>query len=231
MMGARFDPLPPTPAALFWRRVAATPDLVALREKRHGLWRAITWRDYGAMARRVAHALATLGLRRGDVSSVLSENRPEWLYCDLGAQSLGVIGNGIYTTSAANQVAYILKDSRSGIVFVEDEEQLDKALAIREGCPDLRHIVVVAPALLDDDLHVGLVPRPDLDGAVERCQHDDPRILIVATNFLERANAIQLRHAQVEQRHIGMMLLPKIDCFAAIACLADYDHVCFASDE
>lgn len=139
----RFDPLPPTPAALFWQRVAATPDLVAMREKRHGLWRAYTWAEYGAKVRQVAHAFAALGLARGDVVSVLSENRPEWLFCDFGAQSLGVIGNGIYTTNSPGQVAYILQDSRSRIVFVEDEEQLDKILTVRDQCPDLRHAVVI----------------------------------------------------------------------------------------
>jgi long-chain acyl-CoA synthetase len=212
MTGTRFDPLPPTPIALFWRRVAATPGLAALREKRHGLWRAIAWRDYGAKVRRVAHALAALGLGRGDVSSVLSENRPEGLFCDLGALSLGAVGNGIYTTSAPNQVAYILKDSRSRILFVEDEEQLDKALAIRETCPDLRHIVVYeteglrgfadpmvtsfAEFLERGAAHERAEPRL-VEDAVARTQPAEIAILIYTSGTTGPPKAAMIRHANL----------------------------------
>jgi long-chain acyl-CoA synthetase len=220
-MMTRFDPLPPTPAALFWRRVAATPDLPALREKRHGLWRAIGWRDYGANVRRVAHSLAALGLVRGDVSSVLSENRPEWLFCDLGAQSIGVVGNGIYTTSAANQVAYILQDSRSRIVFVEDEEQLDKILAVRGGCPDLRHIVVYeieglrgfsdpmvmtfAEFLERGAAHEAAHPRL-VEDEVSRTRPEEIAILIYTSGTTGPPKAAMIRHAnliaQIGRAHV-----------------------------
>jgi len=212
LASVRFDPLPPTPAALFWRRVAATPDLVALREKRHGLWRAVTWRDYGAKAHRVAHALAALGLERGQVASVLSENRPEWLYCDLGAQSIGVIGNGIYTTSAPNQVAYILQDSRSRIVFVEDEEQLDKVLAVRDVCPDLRHIVVYETEGLrgfSDPMVMNFADFLDRGAAhsaahpqfvadeVARTKPEEIAILIYTSGTTGPPKAAMIRHANV----------------------------------
>lgn len=140
--GTLFDRLPDTPAKLFWLRVSESPDLIALRDKKLGIWRSVTWRDYGDAVRKTAHAMAACGMERGAVSSVLSENRPEWLYCDIAAISLGAVGNGIYTTSAPPQVAYVLQDSRTRIVFVEDEEQLDKVLAVRDECPDLTHIVV-----------------------------------------------------------------------------------------
>jgi len=212
LASVRFDPLPPTPAALFWRRVAATPGLVALREKRHGLWRAVTWRDYGAKVHRVAHALAALGLERGQVASVLSENRPEWLYCDLGTQSIGAIGNGIYTTSAPNQVAYILQDSKSRIVFVEDEEQLDKVLAVRDVCHDLRHIVVYeteglrgfsdpmvmnfADFLERGAAHAAAHPQFVAD-EVARTKPEEIAILIYTSGTTGPPKAAMIRHANV----------------------------------
>ncbi len=216
-----FDPLPPTPVALFWRRVAATPDLAALREKRHGLWRAIGWRDYGAEVRRVAHSLASLGLKRGDVSSALSENRPEWLFCDLGAQTIGAVGNGIYTTSAPNQVAYILQDSKSRIVFVEDEEQLDKILAVRASCPDLRHIVVYeteglrgfsdpmvmtfAQFLERGAAHEASHPR-FIEEEVARTKPDEIAILIYTSGTTGPPKAAMIRHdniiAQIARAHV-----------------------------
>ncbi len=226
-MRGRFDPLPPTPVALFWQRVAATPDLAALREKRHGLWRAISWRDYGAKVLRVAHALAALGLKRGDVSSVLSENRPEWLFCDLGAQSIGAVGNGIYTTSAANQVAYILQDSKSRIVFVEDEEQLDKVLAVREACPELRHIVVYeteglrgfsdpmvmnfAAFLERGAAHEAAQPRL-VEDEVARTQPGEIAILIYTSGTTGPPKAAMIRHAnliaQIGRAHV---MTPLVD--------------------
>jgi long-chain acyl-CoA synthetase len=221
LASVRFDPLPPTPAALFWRRVAATPELPALREKRHGLWRAIAWRDYGARARRVAHALAALGLKRGDVSSVLSENRPEWLFCDMGAQSIGAIGNGIYTTSAAKQVAYILQDCKSRIVFVEDEEQLDKILAVRAACPDLRHVVVYeteglrgfsdpmvmtfAEFLERGAAHAAANPR-FVEDEVARTKPEEIAILIYTSGTTGPPKAAMIRHsniiAQIGRAHV-----------------------------
>ena len=139
------DRLPATPAQLFWMRVAETPDLTALREKKLGIWRSISWADYGENVRLSAHGMAALGVGGDDVISVLSENRPEWMFCDIAAICIGAIGNGIYTTSAPPQVAYVLQDSRSRVVFVEDEEQLDKVLAVRDDCPELTKIVVIDP--------------------------------------------------------------------------------------
>jgi long-chain acyl-CoA synthetase len=209
---ARFGPLPPTPIALFWRRVAATPELPALREKKRGLWRAITWRAYGDQVRRTAHALAALGLARGDVASVLSENRPEWLFCDLGAQSIGAVGNGIYTTSAPNQVAYILNDSKSRIVFVEDEEQLDKVLAVRDGCPALRHVVVYeteglrgfadpmvtsfAQFLERGAAHAAAHQRL-VEDEVARTKPDEIAILIYTSGTTGPPKAALIRHANI----------------------------------
>ncbi|MGH7003383.1 MAG: AMP-dependent synthetase/ligase, partial [Alphaproteobacteria bacterium] len=223
---ARFDPLPSTPVALFWQRIAATPDLVALREKRHGLWRAITWRDYGEKARQVAHALAALGLARGDVVSVLSENRPEWLFCDLGAQSLGVIGNGIYTTSSPGQTAYMLQDSRSRIVFVEDEEQLDKVLAVRDSCPALRHIVVFETeglrgfsdamvtnfaAFLERGVDHARAHSHLVEEAVAAALPDETAILIYTSGTTGPPKAAMIRHgniaAQIGRAHIMTPLL------------------------
>ena len=88
--------------------------------------------------RAVGLALGRHRSGRGDVVTVLAENRPEWAYVDLGAQCMGVIGNGIYPTSSPEQAEYILRDSRSRVAVVEDDEQLDKVLAMRANCPLLR---------------------------------------------------------------------------------------------
>ena len=127
---------------LFHHRVAEWDARTALREKRLGIWRAASWRDYGDRAKWAGLGLVSLGLQRGDVVSILAETMPKWLYADMGVMGAGGVSNGIYPTDAAKQVEYILNDSGSRFLFVENEEQLDKYLEVRERCPLLRTAIV-----------------------------------------------------------------------------------------
>jgi len=127
---------------LFRHVVRARGDAPALREKHLGIWRAISWREYGEHAKRVGLGLVALGLRPQDVVSVIADNSPPWLYVDLGTMSVGGVTNGIYTTDSAAQIEYIVNDSGTRFFFAENEEQLDKILAVRGHCPLLAKIVV-----------------------------------------------------------------------------------------
>src|SRR5260221_135442 len=86
--------------------------------------------------------LVKFGLSHGQVVSVLAETVPEWLYVDMGTTAVGGVSNGIYPTDSAKQVEYILNDSRTRFLFVENEEQLDKFLEVRDRCPDLVKVFV-----------------------------------------------------------------------------------------
>ena len=127
---------------LFHHRVAEWGARTAFREKRLGLWRATAWRDYGDRAKWTGLGLVSLGLQRGEVVSILAETIPEWLYADMGIMGVGGVSNGIYPTDAAKQVEYILSDSGSRFLFVENEEQLDKYLEVRERCQQIRKVIV-----------------------------------------------------------------------------------------
>ena len=116
--------------ALFAQRVAQQGDRLAIRFKEYGIWHRVTWREYGEEVRKVAAALLAFGLRHQENVAVLAENRPEWLYCHLGIQTVGGVTVGIYPTSAPEQVRYLLNHSEARLLFVENEEQLDKILAI-----------------------------------------------------------------------------------------------------
>lgn len=131
-----------TIAQLFWKKVGERGDATSMREKDFGIWRSISWASYGERARRVGVALRRLGLKRGDVVSILSENTPEWLYTDMGVMGMGGVTNGVYTTDSAKQVQYLINDSGSRFFFAENEEQLDKILEVRSACPTLLKIVV-----------------------------------------------------------------------------------------
>ena len=135
-----------TAAKLFRARALMWHAAPALRWKARGIWHSATWAEYLDAACAVGLALADLGVARGEVVTVLAENRPEWLYADMGAQCMGMIGNGIYPTSSPEQVEYVLTDSQTRVLLVEDDRQLDKALAVRGRCPRLKQIVVMETA-------------------------------------------------------------------------------------
>ncbi len=134
----------------FWRKVGERGDKVAMREKNLGIWGSITWRQYGENVKHAGLGLAALGVKRGEVVSIISEGNPQWLYADLGTQGIGGVTNGIYTTDSAKQVEYIVNDSRTVVYIAENEEQLDKILEVRDRCPTLKKIVVIDMEGLSD---------------------------------------------------------------------------------
>ena len=124
--------LPPTLTAQLWHWAETTPDAVALRHKGKGLWREFTWRDFLLQVATTARALHHTGIKRGDFVSILADNRPEWLYVDLATQTLGGRSVGIYQTNPADEVRFIVNHSDSRLLFCEDQEQVDKAIDIRD---------------------------------------------------------------------------------------------------
>jgi len=127
---------------MLWHGVHARAERIFCRQKELGVWRATTWRELGRRAREIGMGLVSLGYAPGEVVSILSNTRREWVYADLGALGAAGVVNGIYPTDAAAQVEYLLADSGSVYVFVEDEEQLDKVLEARARLPQLRRIFV-----------------------------------------------------------------------------------------
>ncbi|MFI7698741.1 AMP-dependent synthetase/ligase [Nonomuraea sp. NPDC049480] len=161
-------------------RARTTPHAVAMRHKDFGIWQEVTWAAYWTQVELVAHALLALGVEPGDRVAIHSENRPEWLYGDLGTVAVRGITVGLYPTNPPAEVAYLLADSGAAILIAEDQEQVDKALAVRDECPGLRRIVYMEPRGIrgryDDDvlmswpelLALGAEHRAEHPGAVER---------------------------------------------------------------
>jgi long-chain acyl-CoA synthetase len=128
---------------LFWKRVGEWSEQTALREKVNGLWREISWEEYGQNARKAALGFIALGLKPGDRVAIISENNPEWLYSDMGTLAAGGVTVGIYPTDSINQVEYVLNHSGAVFYIAEDEEQLDKVLEVRDNIPSLKKIIVI----------------------------------------------------------------------------------------
>jgi long-chain acyl-CoA synthetase len=197
---------------LFRHVVRERGEAVAMREKHLGVWRAITWRDYGERARHVGLALVSLGLRPRDLVSVMSENCPEWLYTDMGTMCAGGITNGIYTTDSPRQVEYIVNDSGTRFFFAENEEQLDKILEVRGRCPALVKIVVYDmeglhnfrdEQVMDFEALLALGARyerehPDrFDALVELARPEDVALLVYTSGTTGPPKGAMLTHGNV----------------------------------
>jgi long-chain acyl-CoA synthetase len=115
---------------------------VALREKAYGIWQEVTWQQYYDHVCTLCLGLVQHGMRRGDKIAVICGNRPEWLYLELAAQSAGAIPVGIFVDSLPHQVRFILEHAEARFVIVEDQEQVDKVLEVREALPHLERIIV-----------------------------------------------------------------------------------------
>ncbi|MBM3504513.1 MAG: long-chain fatty acid--CoA ligase [Alphaproteobacteria bacterium] len=127
---------------LFARALTTWSGRTALREKTKGIWRSVTWQEYGEHVRWVGLGLAALGLKPGERVAILANNGVEWVEADIGAIGAGGVSVGIYVTSVARQVAYIVNDAAARFIFVEDEEQLDKMLEVRADTPSIEKIIV-----------------------------------------------------------------------------------------
>jgi long-chain acyl-CoA synthetase len=129
--------------AILLERARTDANGIALRKKALGRWRTYTWTEYAERASRIGRGLLELGLEEGDRVAIHSENRVAWLLADMGIQGVGGVTVGVYPTSPAAEVEYLLGHSESTVVIVEDQEQLDKTLAVRDRLPELRKIVLV----------------------------------------------------------------------------------------
>jgi len=127
--------------ALFFSQVERRGENVALRYKDCGIWKRVSWKDYGQKVMEVAAGLISFGMEPGDCVAILGENCPEWLFCRLGTMSAGGASCGVYPTSASEQVAYVVGHSESRILFVENEEQVDKVLEIIDDI-DIAKVVI-----------------------------------------------------------------------------------------
>src|SRR6267378_3589414 len=131
-----------TIAKSFLLAVETRGDKAAIREKKFGVWQPTSWRQWLEISKDIAYALDAVGFRPGDVASIIANAVPEWVFADMGILCAGGVSSGIYPTDSAVQVEYLVNDSRTRVVFAEDEEQLDKLLTCRSRCPTLQKIVV-----------------------------------------------------------------------------------------
>ena len=126
-----------------------------------------------------------MGYESGEKLAILGDNRPEWLYCELAIQSLGGAAVGIFPDSHVDQVKYIINHSDAAYLVVEDQEQADKFLEIRDECPGIRKIIVDdTKGMRNYDWSIFVIVS---DGSAKWAANDQwetPQILLRASNGL-----------------------------------------------
>ncbi len=121
------------------------PDKVALREKEFGIWQETTYAGYWDLVKSAAMGMWALGIRPGDKVAIQSENRIAWVVSDIAAQSIQAASVGLYPTNPSAEVEYLLGHSEAKILIAEDQEQVDKALEVKDRLPHLNKIIYVEP--------------------------------------------------------------------------------------
>jgi long-chain acyl-CoA synthetase len=130
---------------LLLRNARDLGDRPAIREKDRGIWQTWTWRQYLDHVRDLALGLAALGFRRGDRLSIIGDNRPRLYWAQLAAQCLGGVPVPVYQDSIAKELAYVWNHAEVSAIVAEDQEQVDKILALRAELPALRVVIYDDP--------------------------------------------------------------------------------------
>ncbi|MFZ5512785.1 MAG: AMP-dependent synthetase/ligase [Pseudomonadota bacterium] len=121
------------------------PDRPAIREKDMGIWQTWTWSQVADEVRALACGLAALGFRRGDNLAIIGDNRPRLYWAMCAAQVLGGVPVPMYQDAVAQEMVFVLQDAGIKFAIVEDQEQVDKLLEIKDRCPELAHILYDDP--------------------------------------------------------------------------------------
>jgi long-chain acyl-CoA synthetase len=134
---------PESLGALFWDRVSRSGERPAQRVKTEGTWHDVSWQALGGEVWDVALGLIALGRQPGDAVGILSQSRAEWARADFAILSMGGITIPVYPTYPAESFAYIARDSETRTLFVENEQQLEKALGAAPQVPSLDTVVLM----------------------------------------------------------------------------------------
>ena len=150
---------------LLLNHAAQRPTAAAMREKEYGIWQTTTWADMLALVQHMACGLHQAGLKRHEHMIVVGSNRPRLYATMLAAQSLGAIPVPLYQDAVASECVFPINNAEVRFAVVEDQEQVDKMLEVREQCPQLQHIYFDDPRGLRNYDEVGLAAVDELVAA------------------------------------------------------------------
>ena len=147
----------------------------AMCMKKFGVWQRYSWKDYHEKVKYFSLGLISLGLKRGDVVCIIGDNEPEWFWGEFAAQSAGGIATGIFVDSVPSEVKYIAEHSGATFAIVNDQEQTDKFLEIKDELPPLKRVIYWDPKGLknyDDPILIGFAEVVELGKEYEKTYPD-----------------------------------------------------------
>jgi len=196
-----------------------------LRYKDNGAFQDLSWNEIQKRVIFLGRGLISLGVQPGDMVSIFSENRWEWLVADLAVLSIGACDVPIYATNSGEEAAYIINDSSSGIVFVSDKDHLEKILDVRKKLIGLQKIITFDELGSDDDYVISLAEVMALGESVgieafdERAGAIDPTglaTLIYTSGTTGPPKGVMLTHENIQANIM--------QAFATHPCLSHADE-------
>ena len=195
---------------LLMQHARQRPTRPAMREKEYGIWQTYTWADVAARVRSIASGLAELGFKRGDRLAVVGDNRPRLYWSVAACQCLGGIPVMMYQDAVAQEMAYVMEDAEIRFACVEDQEQVDKMLEIKDGLPLLEHVIYDDPRGLrhynqtflhglDEVLEMGRIHdsnHPDfLGNEIDKGSPDDVSVMLYTSGTTGKPKGVCQTHA------------------------------------
>jgi long-chain acyl-CoA synthetase len=198
-----------TTPQLLSERARAMPDAVAFRAKHRGIYRERSWRDYASLVARCALGFRALGLARGDRIAIMGDPCEEWMIADLAGQTVGAVTYGIYPTSSVSELKFLMRDGAATMFIAEDQEYVDKILAVLDQLPQLEWIVVIDPSAMfgyahpklkryADVLELGAcdVPLTALDEMARALDPRDPAFIVYTSGTTGNPKGALVSHGK-----------------------------------
>ncbi|TWI58874.1 AMP-binding protein [Halalkalibacter nanhaiisediminis] len=212
---------------LLLERAEKTGNNVALRQKKLGIWNEVTWFEYLEHVKHFSIALATeYKLQRGETVAIIGDNRPQWLFSQMAAQSLGAISVGLYQESLPHQLVYSLNQCEAQIVVVEDQEQVDKLLEVEAELSYVKHIIYYNDQGMsryeheklrsfDDLLHLGLERKAQYQDffreELEKGQSTDIALYAYTSGTTDTPKAVMISHQHLLITAIGLSEVDRME--------------------
>lgn len=179
------------------------PNAPAYYEKIGNAWVPTSWQEYTNQVRQAARALVALGVEAGQNVTILGFNRPEWVIFDLACMMIGGAPAGIYTTNSPAECKYIIENSESSIILVENQNQWDKIAEVRDDIACLKHITLMKGTEIDDGMTLSWeafmakgdeVDESVVDARMDALQPDQLATLIYTSGTTGPPKGVMLSH-------------------------------------
>ena len=187
-------------AEMLQRRVSQTPGELAYQIRDGDGWRDLNWSQFGDSVSQIARGLLALGVLPGDRCAILVGTRLEWIAIDFGILTAGCETTTIYRSSTPDDCRYILHDSGARVCFVENQEQLQKILAVREKLPNLTAVILVDGESGAEkvyglaELKTMAVPNAKLEETIAAIRPTDLACLIYTSGTTGEPKGVMLTH-------------------------------------